>query len=159
MAWRFSRAESDPQEVRRALPGDPEDLHSRYIEGTISGVIIGCLYLPNGNPAPGPKFEYKLRWLERLITHAAELVSQQLARRARWRLQRDPHGAGRLQAGAVGQRRPVPCRDARGVWPPHAAGLEDAVRTLHPDATIYTFWDYFRDAYGRDAGCASTTCC
>ena len=66
----------EPKEIRRALPGDPDDLHSRYIEAVVSGVVVGCLYLPNGNPAPGPKFDYKLRWLDRLITHAAELVSR-----------------------------------------------------------------------------------
>src|SRR6195256_5116881 len=65
----------DPAEIRRALPGDPEDLHSRYIEATINGVRVGCLYLPNGNPAPGPKFDYKLRWLERLTKHAEELLT------------------------------------------------------------------------------------
>src|SRR4030095_13734505 len=63
-----------PEEICRALPGDPEDLHSRYIEATVNGIIIGCLYLPNGNPAPGPKFEYKLQWLHRLTVHAAELI-------------------------------------------------------------------------------------
>src|SRR3954467_4379410 len=59
-----------PQEIRRVLPGDPEDEHSRYIEATVNGIIVGCLYLPNGNPAPGPKFEYKLKWFERLTKHA-----------------------------------------------------------------------------------------
>src|SRR5688572_8116353 len=66
-----------PVEVRRALPGDPEDLHSRYIEATVGDVLIGCLYLPNGNPAPGPKFDYKLKWLERLIVHGAELIRKE----------------------------------------------------------------------------------
>src|SRR6202165_90882 len=56
---------SEPEEIRRALPGDPEDVHSRYIEARVNGIVVGCLYLPNGNPAPGPKFDYKLRWLER----------------------------------------------------------------------------------------------
>ena len=64
----------DPVETRRGLPGDPEDLHSRYIEAKIDDLIVGCLYLPNGNPAPGPKFDYKLRWLERLAIHSAGLV-------------------------------------------------------------------------------------
>src|ERR1700739_2932282 len=61
---------AEPVEIRRALPGDPDDVHSRYIEATIHGLIIGCLYLPNGNPAPGPKFDYKLRWFDRLGAHA-----------------------------------------------------------------------------------------
>lgn len=62
--------------MHRGLPGDPEDLHSRYIQGTVDGLTIGCLYLPNGNPAPGPRFEYKLRWFERLIQHAAGPVNE-----------------------------------------------------------------------------------
>ncbi len=61
-----------PEEIRRVLPGDPEDSHSRYIEASVNGMLIGCLYLPNGNPAPGPKFDYKLRWFERLTVHAAQ---------------------------------------------------------------------------------------
>ena len=64
-----------PIETRRGLPGDPDDTHSRYIEAAVNGVLIGCLYLPNGNPAPGPKFDYKLRWFERLTAHAAELLA------------------------------------------------------------------------------------
>jgi exodeoxyribonuclease-3 len=67
---------ADPHEVRRGLPGDPNDVHSRYIEAEVKGLLIGCLYLPNGNPAPGPKFDYKLRWMERLLIHAAELLEK-----------------------------------------------------------------------------------
>src|SRR5215208_6656406 len=63
-----------PNEIQRALPGDPDDEHSRYIEALIGDIVIGCLYLPNGNPAPGPKFDYKLRWFERLTRHAATLL-------------------------------------------------------------------------------------
>jgi exodeoxyribonuclease III len=66
--------EQRPLETRRGLPGDPEDLHSRYIEAEVSGLTIGCLYLPNGNPWPGPKFDYKLQWFERLTKHAAKLI-------------------------------------------------------------------------------------
>ena len=64
-----------PVERRRALPGDPDDSHSRYIEAVVGGIVIGCLYLPNGNPAPGPKFDYKLRWFDRLTRHAEELLA------------------------------------------------------------------------------------
>jgi exodeoxyribonuclease-3 len=64
-----------PIETRRGLPGDPDDAHSRYIEAAVDGILIGCLYLPNGNPAPGPKFDYKLRWFDRLDRHAAELLA------------------------------------------------------------------------------------
>src|ERR1700681_3434728 len=64
-----------PQEVRRVLPGDPDDLHSRYIEAVVNEIVIGCLYLPNGNPCPGPKFEYKLGWFKRLTEHAKKLLA------------------------------------------------------------------------------------
>src|SRR5437868_4170682 len=65
---------SKPKETRRGLPGDPDDLHSRYIEAAIEGLTVGCLYLPNGNPAPGPKFDYKLGWFRRLRAHAARFI-------------------------------------------------------------------------------------
>jgi exodeoxyribonuclease III len=64
-----------PMETRRGLPGDPDNAHTRYIEAAVDGILIGCLYLPNGNPAPGPKFDYKLRWFDRLARHAAELLA------------------------------------------------------------------------------------
>ena len=67
--------DSEPTVTRRGLPGDPDDRHSRYIEAAVNGVIVGCLYLPNGNPAPGPKFDYKLRWFERLSEHAGHLLA------------------------------------------------------------------------------------
>ena len=69
---------SEIKELRRGLPGDPDDSHSRYIEALINGVVIGCLYLPNGNPAPGPKFDYKMRWFERLNAYAAELIKSDM---------------------------------------------------------------------------------
>ena len=141
-----------PLEVRRGLPGDSEDEQSRYIEAAVNGVLIACLYLPNGNPAPGPKFDYKLAWFERLITHAAALLAS---------------GTPVVLAGdfnvipteldAYKPERWV--KDA--LYRPEtraaferlmAQGWTDALRTLHPEQRIYTFWDYFRDAYGRDAG-------
>ncbi len=135
---------AEPVEIRRALPGDPEDLHSRYIEATVHGLTIGCLYLPNGNPAPGPKFDYKLAWLARLLAHAAELV------------------ASESPVILAGDYNVIPTE--RDVYKPERwvddalfrvllrQGWTDALRTLHPHATIYTFWDFFRNAYQRDAG-------
>lgn len=142
-----------PIEVtRRGLPGESEDVQSRYIEAAVAGIVIGCLYLPNGNPRPGPKCDYKLRWFERLLAHAAELI-----------------GTG-LPVVLAGDYNVMPTE--RDVYKPERwlddalfapevraayarlldQGWTDALRTLHPDATIYTFWDYFRNAYGRDAG-------
>ena len=143
---------ADPQEIRRALPGDPEDVHSRYIEAVVSGVVVGCLYLPNGNPAPGPKFDYKLRWLERLIAHAAELISSNspVVLAGDFNViptERDVYKPERWVDDALFR---VETREAFARLT--AQGWTDALRALHPDVTIYTFWDYFRNAYGRDAG-------
>ncbi|MDB5705200.1 MAG: xth [Sphingomonas bacterium] len=141
-----------PVETRRGLPGDPDDLHSRYIEAAVDGVLIAGLYLPNGNPRPGPKFDYKLAWFERLIAHGADLI------------------ASNMPVILAGDFNVMPTE--RDVYKPERwiddalfapevraaffrlldQGWTDALRTLHPDETIYTFWDYFRNAYARNAG-------
>jgi exodeoxyribonuclease-3 len=142
----------EPVESRRGLPGDPEDTHSRYIEARIDGVVVGCLYLPNGNPAPGPKFDYKLRWLERLAKHAKDL----LATDAPTVLAGD-YNVIPTEIDVYKPERWV--KDA--LFRPEtreafanvvAQGWTDAVRKLHPNERIYTFWDYFRNNFGRDAG-------
>ena len=134
------------------LPGDPEDEHSRYIEATVNGLLIGCLYLPNGNPAPGPKFEYKLRWLARFLAHAATLVSSDspVVLAGDYNViptERDVYKPERWVDDALFR---VEVRQAFGKL--LQQGWTDAVRFLHPDRTVYTFWDFFRNAYGRDAG-------
>lgn len=141
-----------PQEIGRVLPGDPEDSQSRYIEAMINGIRVGCLYLPNGNPAPGPKFDYKLRWFERLTVHAAELL------------------AADTPVVLTGDYNVIPTE--LDVYKPERwlddalfrpetrtafktlveQGWIDALRKLHANDKIYTYWDYFRNAYGRDAG-------
>ncbi|WP_126246251.1 exodeoxyribonuclease III [Chitinophaga rhizosphaerae] len=141
-----------PVEVTRILPGDPEDLHSRYIEAEVGGITLGCLYLPNGNPAPGPKFDYKLGWFERFAQHTKQHIDS---------------GKPVVLAGDYNV---IPT--GRDVYKPErwvddalfrpetraayekviSQGWTDALRTLYPDDTIYTFWDYFRDAFGRNAG-------
>jgi exodeoxyribonuclease-3 len=139
-------------ETRRGLPGDPDDSHSRYIEGAVNGILIGGLYLPNGNPKPGPKFDYKLRWFERLITYAAKLlVSDQPVMLA---------GDFNVMPTDLDVYKPERWLDdalfapeARAAYSRLLAqGWTDALRTLHPDERIYTFWDYFRNAFGRNAG-------
>jgi exodeoxyribonuclease-3 len=143
---------AEPMETRRGLPGDRSDSHSRYIEAAIDGVLVGCLYLPNGNPAPGPKFTYKLKWFERLIAYAQELA------------------AAKLPVVLVGDYNVMPTD--LDVYKPErwvddalfrpevraafhrlvAQGWTDALRRLHPDERLYTFWDYFRNAWARNAG-------
>lgn len=140
------------KELRRGLPGDDEDLQSRYIEAMVDDVLIACLYLPNGNPAPGPKLEYKLGWLERLTAHAAKLLEQNLpvvicGDYNVIPTETDAYKPERWVEDAL--FRP----EVRAAY--HnlmAQGWTDAIRKLYPTETIYTFWDYFRNAYGRDAG-------
>ena len=160
-AWRGQRSwngvailakGADPIVTRTELPGDPEDGQSRYIEAAVAGILVACLYLPNGNPRPGPKFDYKLAWFDRLVAHAATL----------W--------AADVPAVLAGDYNVVPTD--RDIYPTTSwredallqpqcraafrsltnQGWCDAIRTLHPDARIYTFWDYKRGRWGRDAG-------
>lgn len=143
---------AEPVPTRRDLPGDPADHQARYVEAAVNGVLIASLYLPNGNPQPGPKFDYKLAWFERLIAHAGDLI------------------AADVPAVLAGDYNVVPTD--RDIYPtkswaddallqpePRAAfrrlldqGWTDALRTLHPDAPLYTFWDYKRNRWPRDAG-------
>ena len=141
-----------PLEVRRGLPGDTEDEQSRYIEAAVNGILVACLYLPNGNPAPGPKFDYKLAWFERLIKHADELM----ATGAKVVLAGD-FNVMPTELDVYKPERWV--KDA--LFRPEtreafhrlvAQGWTDSLRSMHPDEVIYTFWDYFRNAYGRNAG-------
>lgn len=139
-------------EVRRALPGDSDDQHSRYIEAAINGIVVGCLYLPNGNPAPGPKFDYKLKWIERLTQHAAELMKSgaPVVLAGDYNViptERDVYKPERWLTDAL--FRPETRTAFEGLL---AQGWTDALRSLYPDEKIYTFWDYFRNAYGRNAG-------
>ena len=144
--------EFEPVEIRRGLPGDPDDSHSRYIEAAVGDIIIGCVYLPNGNPAPGPKFDYKLRWFERLIAHAGELFASQkpVVLCGDFNVmptELDVYKPERWVDDAL-FRPEVRAAYSRLL----AQGWTDALRSLHPGERIYTFWDYFRNAYGRNAG-------
>lgn len=140
------------KELKRGLPGDPEDLHSRYIEAMINGVVVGCLYLPNGNPAPGPKLEYKLAWFERLKLHAAKLLE--------FNLPVVLAGDYNVMPTELDVYKPERWVDDALFRPEvreafHnlvAQGWTDAIRKLYPKDVIYTFFDYFRNAYGRNAG-------
>ncbi|MBC7388338.1 MAG: exodeoxyribonuclease III [Opitutaceae bacterium] len=142
----------DIEDVQTGLPGDPDDDHSRYIQAVVNGITIGCLYLPNGNPAPGPKFDYKLKWFDRFAAHAKELLKD------------------KKPVVLVGDYNVMPTE--LDVYKPERwvedalfrpevreafkqlleQGWTDAIRKLYPDQVIYTFYDYFRNAYGRNAG-------
>ena len=142
----------DPVETRRGLPDDPDPAQSRYIEAAVGGIVIGNLYAPNGNPWPGPKFDYKLEWLDRLAAHAQGLIK------------------AKVPAILLGDYNVIPTdqdvykperwkKDA--LFAPAAKerfaelveqGWTDAIRHLHPDERIYTFWPYWRQSFERDAG-------
>ncbi|MDQ2701916.1 MAG: exodeoxyribonuclease III [Pseudomonadota bacterium] len=144
--------DGEPVESRRRLPGERDDEQSRYLEAAVHGIVVACIYLPNGNPQPGPKFDYKLRWFDRLLRHARTL-----------------HDSGHPVA-IVGDYNVVPT-DA-DIYNPRswrkdallqpesrqryekllAQGWTDALRAIHPDEAIYTFWDYFRDHWAKDSG-------
>ncbi|WP_349791331.1 exodeoxyribonuclease III [Xanthomonas sp. WHRI 7064] len=143
---------ADPVEIRRGLPWDRGDTQSRYLEAAIHGVVVACLYLPNGNPQPGPKFDYKLAWFQRLIRHAKTLVDL-------------PH-----PVALIGDFNVVPTDadiyDPKG-WRKDALlqpesrqayqtlleqGWTDSLLAVHGETPIYTFWDYFRQHFARDRG-------
>jgi exodeoxyribonuclease III len=141
-----------PKETRRGLPGDPDDLHSRYIEAEIGELTIGCLYLPNGNPWPGPKFDYKLRWFQRFSAHAKTLLKRgkPVILAGDYNVmptELDVYKPERWVDDALFR---IEVRDAYAKLVKQ--GWTDALRTMHPGERVYTFWDYFRNAYARNAG-------
>ena len=142
----------EPMVTRRALPGDGSDTQSRYIEAAVDGILIGSLYAPNGNPQPGPKFDYKLAWLDRLNRHAKTLLAQ---------------GVPVVLAGDFNvvptpfDIYPTTSYDKDALVQPAsreryaallAQGWTDSLRALHPDEPMYTFWDYMRMRWQRNAG-------
>jgi exodeoxyribonuclease-3 len=141
-----------PVVTRDQLPGDPADTQSRYIEAAVEGILYACIYLPNGNPQPGPKFDYKLAWFERLIAHAGELFSAELPVVLAGDFNvvptdRDIYSTRSWADDALLQ--PESRAAFRRLL---AQGWTDAIRAIHPDAAIYTFWDYMRNRWARDAG-------
>ncbi|MEA3001057.1 MAG: exodeoxyribonuclease [Sphingomonadales bacterium] len=142
----------EPVETHRGLPGDPDDAQARYIEAAIRGVLVGCLYAPNGNPVPGPKFDYKLAWNERLIEHARRLhrLGGPVVLAGDYNViptDLDVYKPERWLDDALFQ--PEPRAQYRRLVD---QGWVDAIRHLHPHERIYTFWDYWRNAFARDAG-------
>ena len=141
-----------PVETRRCLPGDPADEQARYIEAAINGVLVGCLYLPNGNPQPGPKFDYKLAWFERLNAYAAELLGADVPVVLAGDYNVVPTDADIYNTRSWLKDALLQPESREAYRRLLAQGWTDSVRHLHPDEPIYTFWDYFRNAWGRNAG-------
>lgn len=146
-------AKSEIRKLQTDLPGeDDEFTHSRYIEAFINDIVIGCIYLPNGNPWPGPKFEYKMRWFKRLSDHAKNLVDRDLpviliGDYNVMPTELDTYKPEKYLENAL--FRPEPRKAYQQLI---RQGWTDAIRHLHPNERIYTFWDYLRNAYERNAG-------
>jgi exodeoxyribonuclease III len=140
------------EEVKRALPGDPEDNHSRYIEAIVKGLRIGCLYLPNGNPAPGPKFDYKLKWMERLIAYGSEVIASEMPVVLTGDFNVIPTGLDVYKPERWVNDALFRPETRAAFETLLSQGWSDALRRLYPQETVYTFWDYFRNAYSRNAG-------
>lgn len=143
---------AEPVLTRDALPGDPDDRAPRYVEAAVRGVLVASLYAPNGNPQPGPRFEHKLAWLERLIAHAADLraagVPVVLAGDYNVAPEpRDVYPTRSYDDNALVQ--PAPREAFARLL---AQGWTDALRTRRPEAGVYTFWDYRRRRWERDGG-------
>lgn len=140
------------KDIERGLAGDDEDEQSRCIQASVNGITIVCLYLPNGNPAPGPKFDYKMSWFNRLTAKASTLVKQKQPV-----IMAGDYNVVPTDLDAYKPERWV--NDAVFFPEPRAEyqrlleqGWVDAIRKLYPDQKIFTYWDYFRNAFSRDAG-------
>lgn len=141
-----------PVEIRRGLPGDPHDEHSRYIEASVGDLVVGCLYLPNGNPQPGPKFDYKLAWFERLIAHAHSLYASKKPVVLAGDFNVVPTDADIYDPKSWKKDALLQPESREAYRRLLAQGWIDSIRAVHPDERIYTFWDYFRNHWQRNSG-------
>ena len=145
---------AEPIVVRRALPGDAADTQARYVEAAIGGMLFASIYLPNGNPRPGPKFAYKLAWFERLIAHVASLIEgpEPVLLIGDYNVVASD-GKGDIYNPASWRKDALLQPESRDAYRRLLAqGWTDAIHALHEGQPIYTFWDYFRDRFSRDAG-------
>lgn len=145
--------DSEPIESRRGLPGARDDEQSRYLEAAAHGVIVGCLYLPNGNPQPGPKFEYKLAWMDRFLKHAQGLYDSKHPVVLAGDYNVVPTDELDIYDPKSWKKDALLQPESREKWRALLAqGWTDALRTLYPDEKVFTFWDYFRNHWPRNAG-------
>ena len=160
-AWRGQRTwngvailarRKDPIVTRTNLPGDATDQQSRYIEAAVDGVLIGCIYLPNGNPQPGPKFDYKLAWFERLSAHAHELLRADVPVVLAGDYNVAPTGIDIYPTTSWNNDALVQPASRAAYARLVGQGWTDAIREFHPNQRIYTFWHYMRNRFERDAG-------
>jgi exodeoxyribonuclease III len=143
---------ADPVERQRGLTGEPEDEHSRYLEAEVDGVVIASIYLPNGNPVPGPKFDYKLRWIERLSARAQALLAEERAVVLAGDYNVIPNDDDTFSVRAMESDALMQPESRQGYRRLVAQGWTDALRTRFPGGGVWTFWDYQAGAWQRDAG-------
>jgi exodeoxyribonuclease-3 len=143
---------TDPVLTRIALPGDRNDAEARYIEAAVRGIVIACLYLPNGNPQPGPKFEHKLKWFKRLQTHAAGFIRDDLPVVLAGDYNVAPTPLDIYPTRSWDKDALIQPKSRAAFRKLVDQGWCDAIRTLHPEAPMFTFWDYKRNRWPRDAG-------
>jgi exodeoxyribonuclease-3 len=143
---------TEPVEIRRELPGDPADVQARYLEAAIDGLVVGCLYAPNGNPQPGPKFDYKLAWLERLIAHAAGMFDSGVPVLLAGDYNVVPTPFDIYQTTSYDRDALVQPESRERYARLLAQGWTDAIRARHPHERVYTYWDYMRKRWERNAG-------
>jgi len=142
----------EPVLIRTELPGDPADHEARYIEAAVRGIIIACLYAPNGNPQPGPKFDYKLAWLKRLRTHASKFLKQDLPVVLAGDYNVAPTEHDIYPTRSWDRDALIQPKSRAAFASLLAQGWLDALRTLHPEQPMYTFWDYKKNRWQRGAG-------
>jgi exodeoxyribonuclease III len=141
-----------PSLIRKGLDGEPEDEHSRYIEADIFGIRVGGLYLPNGNPQPGPKFDYKLRWMERLQARAAELLALEVPVVLAGDYNVIPTDADIANPKAMADDALMQPESRAAYRRLQSLGLTDALEARHPKGRLWTYWDYQAGGWQRDAG-------
>jgi exodeoxyribonuclease-3 len=144
--------DAEPVVTRRSLPGDPSDMQSRYIEAAVRGVLVASIYAPNGNPQPGPKFDYKLAWLTRLQRHATTLRSTAAPVVLAGDFNVVPTDLDIYPTKSYANNALVQPESRAAFRRLVGRSWTDALRALHPDERIYTFWDYMRNRWERDAG-------
>ncbi|MEH3038837.1 MAG: exodeoxyribonuclease III [Sphingomonas paucimobilis] len=143
---------ADPVERQRGLAGEPEDEHSRYLEAEVDGVVIASIYLPNGNPLPGPKFDYKLRWIDRLRARAADVLAEERAVVLAGDYNVIPNDDDVFSVRAMQSDALMQPESRAGYRALLAQGWTDSLRTRFPKGGVWTFWDYQAGAWQREAG-------
>ncbi|MBW6523332.1 exodeoxyribonuclease III [Sphingomonas sp. RHCKR47] len=142
----------DPVERQRGLEGEPEDDHSRYLECEVDGLVVASIYLPNGNPQPGPKFDYKLRWIDRLRARAQVLLDAEVPAVLAGDYNVIPNDDDTFSVVAMASDALMQPESRQGYRALVAQGWSDALRSRHPRGGVWTFWDYQAGAWQRDAG-------